>query len=50
VEWGPYNVRINGIVPGAIAGTEGFERLGNLALMNNKDATKKAAAQKATSG
>ena len=40
VEWGPYNVRINGIVPGAIAGTEGFERLGNLSLMNNKAATK----------
>ena len=43
VEWGPYNVRVNGIVPGAIKGTEGFERLGNLSLMNNKAATAKAA-------
>ena len=39
VEWGPYGIRVNGIVPGAIAGTEGFERLGNLSLMNNKQAT-----------
>ena len=47
-EWGPYGIRVNGIVPGAIEGTEGFERLGNLALMNNRDATNKAAEQKAT--
>ena len=50
VEWGPHGVRVNGIVPGAIAGTEGFERLGNLALMNNKDATSKARDNKSSSG
>eukprot|EP00806_Schmidingerella_arcuata_P001093 Macronucleus_1987.p1 GENE.Macronucleus_1987~~Macronucleus_1987.p1 ORF type:complete len:259 (+),score=61.36 Macronucleus_1987:1-777(+) len=49
VEWGPYNVRVNGLVPGAIRGTEGFERLGNLSLMNSKEATKQAAATKASS-
>lgn len=38
-EWGPYGIRVNGLVPGAIAGTEGFERLGNLSLLNNKAAT-----------
>ena len=42
VEWGPYGIRVNGIVPGAIRGTEGFERLGNLSLMNNKEATSQA--------
>ena len=36
VEWGPNKVRVVGIVPGAIEGTEGFERLGDLANMNNK--------------
>ena len=46
VEWGPHNVRVNGIVPGAISGTEGFERLGNIANMNDKEATNKAAAEK----
>ena len=49
VEWGPYGVRVNGIVPGAIAGTEGFERLGNLSLMNNKAASNQAASKKASS-
>ena len=27
VEWGPYGVRVNGIAPGPIAGTEGVRRL-----------------------
>ena len=49
VEWGPYGIRVNGIVPGAIEGTEGFERLGNLSLMNNKAATSEAAAKKSSS-
>lgn len=48
-EWGPYNVRVTGIVPGAIAGTEGFERLGSLANMNNKKATNDAFKNKASS-
>jgi NAD(P)-dependent dehydrogenase (short-subunit alcohol dehydrogenase family) len=34
VEWGPNKVRVVGIVPGAIEGTEGFERPGDLANMN----------------
>jgi 2,4-dienoyl-CoA reductase [(3E)-enoyl-CoA-producing], peroxisomal len=29
-EWGPHKIRVTGIVPGAIKGTEGFERLGSL--------------------
>ncbi|MAG31367.1 MAG: dehydrogenase [Deltaproteobacteria bacterium] len=29
VEFGPHGVRVNGIAPGAIAGTEGLERLGS---------------------
>jgi len=36
VEWGPYKVRVNGIAPGAIRGTEGMARLGDMSLMNNK--------------
>jgi 2,4-dienoyl-CoA reductase [(3E)-enoyl-CoA-producing], peroxisomal len=27
VEWGPYGIRVNGIAPGPIAGTEGVQRL-----------------------
>lgn len=42
VEWGPNKVRVCGIVPGAIKGTEGFERLGDISLLNNKEATNKA--------
>lgn len=47
-EWGPYGIRVNGLVPGSIKGTEGFERLGNLSLMNNKQGTQQAAATKAS--
>ena len=36
VEWGPNKVRVVGIIPGAIEGTEGFERLGDFASMNDK--------------
>lgn len=39
VEWGPNNVRVVGIVPGSIEGTEGFERLSDLSNMNNKEKT-----------
>ena len=28
VEWGPKNIRINGIAPGPIEGTEGLRKLG----------------------
>ncbi|TNV76687.1 hypothetical protein FGO68_gene1144 [Halteria grandinella] len=54
VEWGPHKVRVVGIVPGAIEGTEGFERLGDLANMNNKEksnqAFEKGDAKQAASG
>lgn len=36
-EWGPYGVRVCGIVPGAIEGTEGFARLSNPDNLNSKD-------------
>jgi peroxisomal 2,4-dienoyl-CoA reductase len=42
VEWGPSKVRVVGIVPGAIEGTEGFERLGDFANANNKEKTNAA--------
>ena len=48
-EWGPYGVRVNGIVPGCMAGSEGFERLGNSSLMNDKVKTEQASANKASS-
>ena len=38
-EWGPYGIRVCGIVPGAIEGTEGFSRLGDLNNLNNKENT-----------
>ena len=41
-EWGPHGVRVAGIVPGAIEGTEGMSRLGDISLMNNKEASKAA--------
>ena len=36
-EWGPYGVRVCGIVPGAIEETEGFSRLGDIGNLNNKE-------------
>ena len=41
-EWGPHGVRVTGLVPGAIKGTEGMSRLGDISLMNNKEASKAA--------
>eukprot|EP00922_Rhytidocystis_sp_ex-Travisia-forbesii_P010213 GHVS01014954.1.p1 GENE.GHVS01014954.1~~GHVS01014954.1.p1 ORF type:complete len:307 (+),score=61.18 GHVS01014954.1:113-1033(+) len=35
VEWGPYNVRVNGVAPGPIASTEGLDRL----MPKQEDAT-----------
>lgn len=46
VEWGPHNVRVVGIVPGAIGGTEGVERLMSVNNMNNRKATEQAATEK----
>lgn len=51
VEWGPHNIRVVGIVPGAIAGTEGVERLMSVNNMNDRKATEKAGVEKiATKG
>ena len=41
-EWGPHGIRVCGIVPGAIEGTEGFERLGDINNLNNKEKTNKS--------
>jgi 2,4-dienoyl-CoA reductase [(3E)-enoyl-CoA-producing], peroxisomal len=30
VEWGPYGIRVNGVAPGLIQETEGFEKLSGL--------------------
>lgn len=37
VEWGPYNVRVLGICPGIIEGTEGFKKLSNVETVNSKE-------------
>ena len=37
MEWGPYKVRVCGIVPGGIEGTEGFARLGDFGNLNSKE-------------
>jgi NAD(P)-dependent dehydrogenase (short-subunit alcohol dehydrogenase family) len=41
-EWGPHGIRVVGIVPGAIGGTEGLARLMSFDTANNKDASKAA--------
>ena len=35
-EWGPYNVRVVGILPGGIEDTEGFSRLVDTDNINNR--------------
>lgn len=49
VEWGPNKVRVVGIIPGAIKGTEGFERLGDLNSVNNKEKANQSFANKSVS-
>ncbi len=48
-EWGVHGVRVVGLVPGYIEGTEGFERLGDLGNLNNRASTDKAFQEKTTS-
>ncbi len=45
VEWGPNKVRVVGIIPGSIEGTEGFERLGDFANANSKEKTNSASSK-----
>ena len=37
LEWGPKGVRVNGVAPGIIEGTEGFDRLMDLNKANSKE-------------
>jgi peroxisomal 2,4-dienoyl-CoA reductase len=41
LEWGPHGVRVVGLIPGYIEGTQGFERLGDVQNINNKERTNK---------
>jgi len=36
-EWGPYGIRVVGLIPGPIEGTEGLERLSNVGSVNSKE-------------
>ena len=46
VEWGPYGVRVSGIVPGYITGSVGMARLMNMDTLNNKEKTASAVERK----
>ena len=46
VEWGPYGIRVSGIVPGNITGTVGMTRLGDMSTLNNKSKAEAATEQK----
>jgi 2,4-dienoyl-CoA reductase [(3E)-enoyl-CoA-producing], peroxisomal len=46
LEWGPKGVRVNGIAPGMIEGTEGFERLIDLNNANNANNANKESINK----
>ena len=41
-EWGPYGIRVCGILPGPIEGTVGMSRLGDIGNLGNKERTEKS--------
>ena len=45
VEWGPYGIRVSGIVPGFISGTVGMARLGDMNTLNSKSKAESATEQ-----
>ena len=47
-EWGPHGIRVVGIIPGGITGTEGMARIANLSNMNNREETNTAVSKKGT--
>ena len=46
VEWGPYGIKVSGIVPGYITGTVGMARLGDMNTLNSKSKAESATEQK----
>lgn len=49
VEWGPYGVRVVGLSPGFIAGTEGMARLSDMSTVGDKEKSR-TAREKGSSG
>ena len=47
-EWGPYGIRVVGVIPGGITGTEGMARIANLSNMNKREQTNTASSKTGT--
>ena len=41
-EWGPHGIRVVGLIPGGITGTEGMARISELENMNSRQKTNNA--------